>query len=314
MIQDTTRECGSLPSEDIRKVREMLAAQPGRNKMTVEQRREAINAWDLEYPVSDKVTVAAARIAEIPCEWITAPDASEEGVLLYLHGGGYVIGSPNSHRHFVAKLSEETGLQCLLVDYRLAPEFPFPAAVEDALSVYASLLTHGYEAEQILVGGDSAGGGLLLAMMLAAKDAKLPLPAAGICLSPWTDLTGSAKSLETNAEVDPTVSKAGLEFFANQYLCGEDPKNVLASPMFGDLSGLPPLLIQVGSIETLLDDAKTLTERAKQAGVVADLEVWDDMIHVWHRYYPMLKEAREANARIGEYVRAKMSACFKAGE
>ena len=296
-----------MPSDDIKKVREMIAGLPPRNGMSIPERRANMDAWDKAYPVADGVTVASAKVAEVPVEWVTAPNASEDAVLLFLHGGGYVIGSPDSHRHLVANLSEETGLQGLLVDYRLAPEDPFPAAVEDAISVYAALLTHGFEAEEIVVAGDSAGGGLVIAMMLAIRDANLPLPAAGICLSPWNDLTGTAKSLETNASVDPTVTKESLDFFAGEYLGEEDAQNPYASPLFGDFTGLPPLLIQVGSVEVLLDDAVMLAERAKEAGVSVTLEVWDEMIHVWHRYYPVLQEAREANARIGEYVRGIVS-------
>jgi acetyl esterase/lipase len=296
-----------MPSDDIKKVREMIAGLPPRTGMSIPERRATMDAWDKAYPVADDVTVASAKVAEVPVEWVTAPNASEDAVLLFLHGGGYVIGSPDSHRHLVANLSEETGLQGLLVDYRLAPEDPFPAAVEDAISVYAALLTHGFEAEEIVVAGDSAGGGLVIAMMLAIRDANLPLPAAGICLSPWNDLTGTAKSLETNASVDPTVTKESLDFFAGEYLGEEDAQNPYASPLFGDFTGLPPLLIQVGSVEVLLDDAVMLAERAKEAGVSVTLEVWDEMIHVWHRYYPVLQEAREANARIGEYVRGIVS-------
>ncbi len=303
-----------MPSDDIKKVREMIASLPPRTGMSIPERRATMDAWDKAYPVADDVTVASAKVAEVPVEWITAPNASEDAVLLFLHGGGYVIGSPDSHRHLVANLSEETGLQGLLVDYRLAPEDPFPAAVEDAISVYAALLTHGFEAEEIVVAGDSAGGGLVIAMMLAIRDANLPLPAAGICLSPWNDLTGTAKSLETNASVDPTVTKESLDFFAGEYLGEEDAQNPYASPLFGDFTGLPPLLIQVGSVEVLLDDAVMLAERAKEAGVSVTLEVWDEMIHVWHRYYPVLQEAREANARIGEYVRGIVSVSAAAAE
>jgi acetyl esterase/lipase len=296
-----------MPSDDIKKVREMIEGLPPKTGMSIPERRTRMDAWDKAYPLADDIIVASAKVAEVPVEWITAPNASEDAVMLFLHGGGYVIGSPDSHRHLVANLSEETGLQGLLVDYRLAPEDPFPAAVEDAISVYAALLTHGFEAGEIVFAGDSAGGGLVLAMMLAVRDAKLPLPAAGICLSPWNDLTGTAKSLDTNACVDPTVSKESLNFFASEYLGEEDAQNPYASPLFGDLTGLPPLLIQVGSVEVLLDDAVLLAERAKEAGVTVTLEVWDEMIHVWHRYYPILQEAREANARIGEYVRGIVS-------
>ena len=303
-----------MPSDDIKKVRELIAAQPPRNEMTITERRAHMDKWDETFPVDGDVTVAAARVADVPVEWICAPNANDDGVLLFLHGGGYVIGSPASHRHLVANLSAETGLQALLVDYRLAPEDPFPAAVEDAISVYAALLTHGYEPEQVFVAGDSAGGGLVVSLLLAVADAGLPQPGAGICLSPWTDLTGEADSLSTNASVDPTVSKESLDNFAEQYLGAEDAKHPLASPLFGDLAGLPPLLIQVGSVEVLLDDAVNLDERAREAGVSSTLEVWDEMIHVWHRYYPMLQEAREANARIGEFVRGIMNGAAVAAE
>jgi len=303
-----------MSSEDIKKIRELIAAQPPRDKLSIDERRKFMDSWNELHPVPDDISVAAARIADIPVEWISAPNSRDDGVLLYLHGGGYVIGSPNSHRHLVGKLSAESGLQGLLVDYRLAPEHPFPAAVEDALSVYASLLTHGYEPEQVAVAGDSAGGGLVIAMMLAVKDAKLPQPAAGICISPWTDLTQTADSFLSNAEFDPTVSKQSLDYFAELYIADEDIKNPYASPLFGDLTGLPPLLVQVGSIEVLLDDSTQLVERAKDSGVSAMLEVWEEMIHVWHRYYPLLREGREANARIGEFIRGIMSKSAAAAE
>ena len=296
-----------MPSKDILMIRELLAAQPSRDKMTIEELRTFFDAWDEDNPVPAEVSVIATRIADVPVEWISAENAREDFVFLYLHGGGYVIGSPLSHRHLVAALSEETGIRGLLVDYRLAPEHPFPAAVEDALAVYSALLKDGYSPDQIVVGGDSAGGGLAISLLLAVRDAKLPQPAAGICLSPWTDLTGSAESLETNAAVDPTVTKEFLQFFANHYLGEEQANNIFASPIFANLDGLPPLLIQVGSVEVLLDDSTGIAKRAKEADVPVTLEVWEQMIHVWHRYYPILQEGREANARIGEYVRDILS-------
>lgn len=296
-----------MSSEDIIKIRKLLAAQPSRAEMTIEELRTHFNAWDEAHPVPAGVDVTATSIADVPVEWISTNYARDDAVLLYLHGGGYVVGSPLSHRHLVAALSEETRIRGLLVDYRLAPEYPFPSAVEDALAVYSALLDDGYSPDQIVVGGDSAGGGLAISLLLAARDKKLPQPVAGICLSPWTDLTGNAKSLETNASVDPTVTKEFLDYFADHYLGDEQASNVLASPIFADLAGLPPLLIQVGSVEVLLDDSTELAERAKDAGVSVTLEVWDQMIHVWHRYYPLLQEGREANARIGEYVRNILS-------
>lgn len=292
-----------MASEDIRAVRDVIAKQPPRDKMTLVERRAHADRWDQVFPTAKQVALEAASVGGVPGEWVGAPGARDDEALLYLHGGGYVFGSPRSHRHFVAALSGETGLRALLLDYRLAPEHPFPAAVDDALVAYRALLGDGLSPRRIVVAGDSAGGGLAIVLMLAARAAGLPQPAVGICLSPWTDLTGTAGSLTSRAATDPTVSKAGLDGLAAVYLGGADPTDPLASPVFGDLAGLPPLLIQVGGAEVLLDDSVTLHQRAIAAGVASTLEVWDEMIHVWHRYWPMLREAREANARIGRFVR-----------
>ena len=291
-----------MVSEDIRAVRDFIAAQPPKAGMTLAQRRANSDRWNELFPTSPDVRLAPTTIGGVAAEWVRAPGARDDGVLLYLHGGGYVFGSPLSHRHFVANLSAETGLQGLLLDYRLAPEHPFPAAVDDALVAYRALLDGGHSAGRIVVAGDSAGGGLAVSLMLAARGAGLPMPAAGICLSPWTDLTQSAGSYTSRAKTDPNITRDGLDALAAHYLAGADPRNPLASPLFGDLAGLPPLLIHVGGAEVLVDDAVNLYKRASEAGVAATLEVWDDMVHVWHRYFPMLREGREANARIAEFV------------
>jgi len=225
--------------------------------------------------------------------------------VLYLHGGGYVIGSPRSHRHLAAAIAGAAGTSALLLDYRLAPEHPFPAAVDDAVAAYRWLLDQGIAAGHIAVAGDSAGGGLTVATLLALLNARLPMPAAGVCISPWVDLTCRGESYRSKADVDPIVRSAGVSEMARAYLATTDPRSPLASPLFADLRGLPPLLIHVGSDEVLLDDAIGLAERAKAAGVDATLEQWDRMIHVWHWFLPMLDEAQAAVASIGSFVRAR---------
>jgi acetyl esterase/lipase len=191
----------------------------------------------------------------------------------------------------------------LVIDYRLAPEHPHPAAVDDAVAAYRWMLAQGLKPARITVAGDSAGGGLTVATLLAIRDAKLPLPGAGACLSPWVDLEGIGESMTTKAGVDPIVQKTGLLQMAAAYLGGKDPRTPLAAPLYADLSGLPPLLIQVGTAETLLDDASRLAERARKAGVTVSYEPWESMIHVWHLFAPMLDEGQQAIDRIGEFVR-----------
>ncbi len=226
--------------------------------------------------------------------------------MLYLHGGGYVIGSPRSHRHLAAAIATAAGSSALLLEYRCAPEAPFPAAVDDAVAAYRWLLDQGVSAGGIAIAGDSAGGGLTVATLLALRDAGLALPAAGVCISPWVDLTCSGASYATKAVADPIVKRAGVDEMARAYLGAADRRTPLASPLFADLRGLPPLLIQVGSEEVLLDDSVQLAERARAAGVDTTLEVWDQMIHVWHWFLPLLDEAEEAVAAVGRFAGARM--------
>jgi len=248
----------------------------------------------------ERVNVPAA-----PAEWLRPPSAAPGRVVLYLHGGGYVIGSPRSHRHLAAAIAGAAGASALLLDYRLAPEHPFPAAVEDATAAYRWLLEQAVAPEHIVIAGDSAGGGLTVATLLALREARVPLPAGGVCISPWVDLTCSGVSYATKADADPIVRRSGVEEMARAYLGATPPRTPLASPLFADLRGLPPLLIHVGSDEVLLDDAVQLAERAKAAGVDATLEVYDRMIHVWHWFLPMLDEAQTAVEAIGRFVRSR---------
>ena len=240
----------------------------------------------------------------VPAAWVSTPEAKQDQAILYLHGGGYYAGSLTTHQALAANISLEADARVLLVDYRLAPEHPFPAAVEDATQAYRWLLRRGLPPERMAVAGDSAGGGLAVAAMLEWKASGEPLPAAGVCLSPWFDLALTGESIETKASVDPILRPSDMPFVAWCYLRSADPKTPTASPLYGDLTGLPPILVQVGRDEILLDDSRRFTERGRQMGVSVRLDIWDEMIHVWHAYSRFVPEARKAIAAIGAFLKA----------
>ncbi|HEV2237077.1 MAG TPA: alpha/beta hydrolase [Ktedonobacterales bacterium] len=254
-------------------------------------------------------TVAEAVAAGgVPAEWVSVPTSAPDRVLLYLHGGSYTIGSPRSHRALVAQIARAAGVRALALDYRLAPEHRFPAPVEDATAAYRWLLAQGNAPERIVIAGDSAGGGLTLATALALRDAGDPLPAALVCLSPWTDLAATGASLKTRAQLDPALSPNGIAAAGQRYVGPEgDTRAPLASPLYADLRGLPPTLIQVGDHEILLDDSTRLAERARAAGVAVTLEVWPEMWHVFEALAGYLPEADQAIGKIGAFMRARLA-------
>ena len=215
-----------------------------------------------------------------------------------------MIGSLDSHRHLAAEAGRAAGIAALALDYRLAPEHPFPAAVDDALAGYRFLLGRGISPGRVALAGDSAGGGLVVAAMLAIRDAGLPQPGCGWCISPWVDMEAIGETMTSKAAADPTVQRAGLLDMAKMYLSGADPRSPLAAPIYGNLSGLAPLMIQVGACETLLDDALRLAKIGGAADVRVDLQIWPEMIHVWHLFHPELKAGRQAIEAGGAYVRA----------
>lgn len=259
-------------------------------------------------PIPDDISVDTLAIAGVTCDRVAAPGASADRVILYLHGGGYAICSPRTHRRLAYDLSAASGATCLLPDYRLAPENRFPAAVDDAVAVYRQLLDDGTDATKVVIGGDSAGGGLTVAALLAAREAGLPMPAGAVCISPWTDMEATGESIQTKAAVDPMVRLDRLQKMVDWYLDGSDPRHPHASPIHADLSGLPPMLIQVGSDEILLDDAERLAEGARAQGVSVVYEEWERMFHVWHLFAPMLSEGRDAIGKIGDFVATRTSA------
>ena len=271
------------------------------------QRRKDMDAGFSQYGIARDVTVEPVTANGVRAEWTSTPQDDRDAALLYVHGGGYVIGSLDSHRHVVSEAGRAAKIWALALDYRLAPEHPFPAAVEDAVSGYRYLLSRGIRPGRIAIAGDSAGGGLVVAAMLAIREAELAQPACGWCISPWVDMEGIGESMSSKAEADPMVQKAGLLEMANLYLGGARPRSPLAAPIYADLRGLAPLLIQVGAAETLLDDAIRLAKVAGAADVRVDLQIWPEMVHVWHLFHPELKTGLRAIQEGGSYVRSRMA-------
>jgi acetyl esterase/lipase len=268
----------SAPPQEMRPVFEgMLVSLPG-DESTVTEERE---------------------VGGVPGIWM---DGAGDRALIYLHGGGYTIGSPLAYREFATQLARTAGTALFAPDYRLAPEHPHPAALDDALAVYRGLLDQGREASSIVVAGDSAGGGLTLALLVAIRDAGLPLPARAVLFSPWLDLTMSGASVASKAEADPSLDEAGLSSAAAHYLGGLPAGTPGASPLFAELAGLPPLLIETGEAEILLSDSTRLAERAAEAGVDTSLHVWPGMPHVWGLFAAVLGEGREVIAEAGAFI------------
>ena len=271
------------------------------------QRRKDMDAAFSQYRIAPDVTVEPVTANGVRAEWTSTPQDDRDAALLWLHGGGYVLGSLDSHRHVVSEAGRAAKVWALALDYRLAPEHPFPAAVEDAVSGYRYLLSRGIRRGRIALAGDSAGGGLVVAAMAAIREAGLAQPACGWCISPWVDMEGIGETMSTKAAADPMVQREGLVEMARLYLNGADPRSLLAAPIYADLRGLAPLLIQVGAAETLLDDAIRLAKVAGAADVRVDLQIWPEMVHVWHLFHPELKAGLRAIQEGGSYVRSRMA-------
>jgi phosphinothricin tripeptide acetyl hydrolase len=291
----------------IAAVREKLAKLPRSAEQTLEEVRTIYDKATRAFPLPQDIAREDVTLGGVPAERLTPQQARKDQALIYLHGGGYGTGSPRSHRHLAGDIAKRAGVVALVPDYRLAPENPFPAAVDDALAVYRDALKQ-FAPGRIAIAGDSAGGGLTVAVLLAARDAGLPMPAAAICISPWTDMTASGASYTERAAADPLVTMDGLVRWRQCYIGDGDRRHPLASPAHADLKGLPPLLIQVGGDEILLDDARLLADKARAVDIETVLEVWPQMIHVWHWYFPMLDEGERANAAIAQFMRDRLAA------
>ncbi len=277
------------------------------HKQIIAARRARMERMARRSPPPKETRIEPVDADGVPAVWISSPGANQDNALLYLHGGGYYNGSLTTHQGLAASIAGKANVPLLLIDYRLAPEHPFPAAVEDATRAYRWLLHRGMTPERISLAGDSAGGGLVVGAMLELKSSGEALPAAGVCLSPWFDLAMTGESIRTKASVDPILRPSDMPFVAWCYLGSADPETPAASPLYGNLAGLPPILIQVGTDEILLDDSRQFAEKARQMGVSVRLDIWDRMIHVWHAYARVVPEARRAIADIGEFL----GSCWK---
>ncbi len=274
---------------------------------SVEGVREMMAGSVFTAAAPDGIRTARTRAVTVPCEWVCAPGADPDRRILYLHGGGYAAGSLDTHRALCGDISAASGASVLNVDYRLAPENPAPAQFDDALLAYRWMLDNGPLGEEgaarVFVAGDSAGGGLALAVLQGIRDQGLRRPDAAVLISPWTDMTCSGGTLRSNADRDPMVGHGLLAWMAGMVVGAGDPRDPRVSPLFGACEGLPPLLIQVGENETLLDDSLRVADAARAAGVDVTLECWPDVIHVWHALGHGVPESSRGINRVGEYLR-----------
>lgn len=274
---------------------------------TLEETRAQYEAWGQSNPLPDGASEDRVTLGGVAAVRTSTPGARADAALLYLHGGGYAIGSAAGHRHLAAHLGAAAAIQAFTIDYRLAPENPYPAAVDDAVAAYAALLAQGVAPQQMIVAGDSAGGGLTLALALALKARGLPQPAGLFCISPWADLTQTGTSYRVCAERDLLVTKEALDAWSGLYATTHDPRTPLISPVFGDYAGLAPILIHVGADEVLLSDSIKVAEAAGLANVPVELVVERDMQHVWHFMLGMLTQARTSVAQAGAWMKARVA-------
>jgi acetyl esterase/lipase len=267
---------------------------------------ELRNAWDelaMKLKIAPGVRRREAVVGDIACEWLVPDGCDDAPALLYLHGGIYLLGSANTHRRLVSFIARAARMRALIPNYRLAPEHPFPAAIEDATLIYRKLLEQGIPESRIAIAGDSAGGGLTMATLLSLKNTGDPLPAAAVLLSPWLDLAAQGETLKTRADLDPWFDPDNMPEMVRRYCGNRDPKAPLISPLYGDLSGLPPLLIQVGDHEILLSDSTRMADRVSQAGGKVTLQVWPEMWHVFQYFIGQMPESAKAIADIGSFLR-----------
>jgi len=293
-------------AEDIDRIRELLASKPRPTSWA--ERRERINEVGSTWPVAADITCTPAEFGGVKGEWTSAPDSDPARVLLFFHGGGFCSGSVTSHRRLASEAGRAAGARCLAIDYRLAPEHPFPAALEDALRAWLALKRSGIEARHIAVAGDSAGGALTVALANELREAGEQSPGCLWLISPWTDLTLSGATLASKDADDPLIHKPYLEELASAYVAGRiERRDPRVSVLFADLRNLPPILIQVGSDETLLADATRFAEAAGAADVAVTLEIWPRMIHAWPVWNGGLADGREAIARSGAFIREHLA-------
>src|SRR5208337_279807 len=290
---------------DIDSVRALLASKP--RPVGWQARRSRLDEVGAVWPVAEDVVLETVDCDGVSGEWSIVPGSDASRTLMFFHGGGYCSGSILSHQRMVTEAGRYAGARTLAVGYRLAPEHPFPAAFDDALTAWRCLRKRGIGAAHVAIGGDSAGGGLAVALLNRLRDAKEKLPGCAWLVSPWTDLTMSGSTLDTKGAVDPIIQKGYLGDLADAYLpAGMDRKDPRVSALYADLRGLPPTLIQVGSAETLLDDSTRFAAAAGAADVSVTLEIWPHMIHAWPMWNARLEPGRRALASAGAFIRAHL--------
>ncbi len=295
-----------MPLCDIDNIRSLLSSKP--RPIGWAARRDRLDAIGSVWPVADDVKLGAVDVNGLQGEWSVAPGSDATRVLMFFHGGGYCSGSIVSHHRMVTEAGRAAGMRTLAIAYRLAPEHPFPAAYDDALTAWRFLRNQAIPTSQIAIAGDSAGAGLAVALIARLRDAQEELPACAWLVSPWTDLTLSGATLVTKAAVDPIVHKEYLNELVEAYLpAGVERNDPRVSPLFADLRGFPPTLIQVGSAETLLDDAVRFSRASGEADVAVTLEIWPHMIHAWHLWNAQLADGRRALANAGAFIRAHVT-------
>lgn len=285
---------------------DLLRSAPDPTSMSIAELRAMFDQTGTITKPPEDVVLEQTKIGGVTAEWSSTPDADPTTALLYLHGGGFQFGSAASHRGLVTQLGSLAGVRTLALEYRLAPENRFPCQLEDAVAGYRDLLDQGLDPARIAIAGDSAGGGLAIATLVALRDAALPLPGATLCLSPWVDMMLDGESMSTNEALDPVVSRNALCRMASQVMAEHDLRDPRATPILADLTGLPPVLIQVGSHEVLLDDATRLAARLAYSDVAVRLEVWPRMPHVWHLYSGILSEGWAALRQAADFVRERI--------
>tara|TARA_B100000963_G_scaffold145208_1_gene126480 strand:+ start:156 stop:1049 length:894 start_codon:yes stop_codon:yes gene_type:complete len=291
----------------LKNIIETKRKNPYTENKTIDQLRKETETAGSLIPLPKNIKYKKVIAGNVNAEWITCGEINENKIFMFMHGGGYYRGSVASSRATVARISAEAKVKCLSLEYRLAPENPFPAAIDDAYSAYEWLINEGISPKQIIVSGQSAGGGLCLALLLKIKENKIPQPLGAVALSPWTDLSQSGKTMIKNEKIDPVISKKYLDRFAKLYFPDLKNMSYLASPIIGELSGLPDLLIQVGSAETMLDDSRRFFKKAKEAKVNVKIEIWKDMFHGWHGSAHILNDAKDSIKSIARFCNKKFS-------
>ena len=264
--------------------------------------RRAYEEMTSRFPVPEGTTTERVDAGGVPAEWIVAPGAAADRAFFYFHSSGYAMGSVNTQRAMCARMSRASQARCLSVDYRLAPENPFPAALDDAKAVFSWLLSNGFSAGKIAISGSSAGGGLALAALVALRDAGGPMPAAAVCTSPWVDLACTGESMTTKVDLDPVAKPEMLGEMVKMYIGNGDPKAPLVSPLYADMHGLPPILMHVGTSEVLMDDSRRFADRAKAAGVDATAVVWEEMVHDWQQFAHVLPQGQQSIDQMGAFI------------